>query len=276
MVDMTPQQQSAYDLLRQMFESYGLPSNSEILDVIKESAINGDSDTITQARLQETATWKQRFAGNEKRRSAGLNVLSVAEYLAQENQYATIMRNAGVPAGFYDDPSDFADFIGKSISPAEIQDRVNLAADIVNREDPAIISELQRRGLTQGQVIAHALDPERAAPLIKRDLNATLIGAAAIRSGFNAGDTADRLAERGINEREAAQGFTQAGSFVTTIGKLGRIYGSDYGAEQAIGDVFDGNAEDQAQRKRLAQQERSAFGGSSTYGVNQSSAAGQF
>lgn len=277
MADMTADQQSAYDMLRQMFESYGLPSSPDILDVLKESAISGDSEAIIQSRLQETTSWKQRFAGNEKRRAAGLNVLSVAEYLAQENQYATILRNAGVPSGFYDDPSDFAEFIGNSISPAEIQDRVNLASDIVNREDPAVVSELQRRGLTQGQVIAHALDPERAAPLIKRDLNATLIGAAATRAGVDTGiDFANRLAERGINEREAAQGFAQVAEFTQGVGKLGRIYGSDYGVQQATGEVFDGDAEAARQRRRLAQQERSAFGGSSNYGVSKSNTAGQF
>lgn len=274
---LTEDQQSAYDMLRDLFTSYGLPTNSDILDAIRESAVNGDSEAVTQQRLQATDSWKQRFAGNEVRRAAGLNTLSVAEYLAQENQYATVMRNAGVPVGFFDDPADFADFIGKSISPSEIQERVNLATDIVNREDPAVMAELQRRGLTAGQVIAHALDPERAAPLIKRDLNSTLIGAAAARAGVNTSTQfADSLASRGIQEREAAQGFGQVAELSKGVGKLSNIYGSDYGLDEAQSEVFDSDVNAAAQRKRLTSQERANFGGSSSYGVNRSSAAGQF
>lgn len=274
---MTSDQQSAYDALRDLFASYGLPINSDILDVIKSAAVNGDSADLVQIQLQGTDSWKQRFAGNEQRRAAGLNVLSVAEYLAQENQYATVMRNAGVPVGFYDDPSDYAKFIGMSVSPAEIQDRVNSAIDVVNREDPSVINELAKRGLTVGQVIAHALDPERAAPLIKRDLNSVLIGAAAARAGVNTGVAyADRLAARGIQEQQAAQGFGQVSDLTKTAGKLGNIYGVDYTEGDALSEVFDSNADAASERKRVSSQERSNFAGSSTYGVNKTSTAGQY
>lgn len=277
MADMTDGQQSAYDLLRDMFASYGLPTNSDILDVIREAAINGDSDAVTQVRLQGTDSWKTRFAGNEARRAAGLNVLSVGEYLQQESQYASIMRNAGLPVGFFDDPSDFANFIGKSVSPAEIQERVNLASDVINREDPAVVSELQRRGLSTGMVIAHALDAERAAPLIKRDLNSTLIGAAAARAGAGTSVAyADSLAARGIQEREAAQGFGQVANIAGNASKLGRIYGVDYSQDDAQAEVFDTNEAAADKRKRITSQERSNFSGNANYGVSKSSSAGQY
>lgn len=277
MADLTTEQQSAYDLLKGLFEQYGLPTNSDILDALKESALAGESPELSQIRLQATESWKLRFAGNEARRAAGLNVLSVGDYLAQENAYATIMRNAGLPVGFFDDPSDFANFIGKSISPAEIQERVNLAADIVSREDPAVKAELARRGLTEGLVIAHALDPERAAPLIKRDLNSALIGAAAVRAGVTTGVAfADTLAARGISEREAAQGFGQVADISQSATKLGQVYGVDYSQDDAEAEVFDSNDEASAKRKRLSGQERSNFAGSTNYGVNKKSSAGQF
>lgn len=274
---MTDEQRSAYDILRDLFTQYGLPANGDILDVIKNAAINGDSADLVQIQLQGTDSWKQRFAGNEKRRAAGLNTLSVAEYLAQENQYATIMRNAGVPVGFFDDPTDFADFIGKSISPAEIQSRVDLASDIVNREDPNVMNELARRGLTPGMVIAHALDAERAAPLIRRDLNSVLIGAAGARAGVTTGVAyADQLAGRGINEQQAQQGFGQVADISRNASKLGDIYGVDYSQDDALAEVFDNSADAGDKRKRITNQERSAFGGSTQYGVNKTSSAGQF
>lgn len=274
---MTAEQQSAYDLLKNMFTAYGLPADGDILDVLKKAAIAGDSADLVQVQLQGTESWKKRFAGNEVRRKAGLNVLSVSEYLAQENQYATVMRNAGVPVGFYDDNSDFANFIGASISPAEIQERVNLAMDIVNREDPNVMNELAKRGMSVGQVVAHALDPERAAPLIKRDLNSTLIGAAAARAGISTGVSyADSLAARGIQEREAQQGFGQVATISQSSSKLGNIYGVDYSQDDALAEVFDNSTDATKKRERLTSQERANFGGSSNYGVNKTSTAGQF
>lgn len=274
---LTKQQQSAYDLLVDLFKSYGLPTNSDVLDVIKESAINGDSPEVTQVALQQTESWKQRFKGNELRRQNGLNVLSVAEYLAMENQYATIMRNAGVPTGFYDDPNDFADFIGKSISPAEVQERVTIAADLVNQEDDAVKAELAKRGISQGQLIAYALDPDRAAPLIRRDLNSIAIGSVAARAGINL-DTgiSDNLASRGVDAAGASTGFAQVSQIAGATQKLGDIYGVDYGTADAISEVFDNNESAAQRRRNLAARERSNFTGQAQYGVNRQSRAGQF
>lgn len=277
MADLTTDQQSAYDQLKALFQSYGLPTDSDILDVLKTSAINGDSPDMTTIRLQDTQSWKTRFAGNEQRKAAGLDVLSVPEYLAQEKQYGDILHAAGLPTGFYDDPADFADFIGKSVSASELQDRVSIASDIAQREDPAVLAQLAARGLNQGSLIAYALDPDRAAPLVKRDMNSVLIGAAAARAGINTNLTQDNsLAERGIGEAQAQQGFGQVADLAKTTGKLGGVYGVDYSTDDAIGDVFDTNVDAAAKRKRIANAEKSNFGGSANYGTTKTTSSGQF
>lgn len=268
--------ESVYDMLRDLFASYGLPTdNNDIINVIKDAAIDGLSPELTQLKLQETQTWKQRFAGNEKRRAAGLNVLTIPEYLQQEKQYADILHNAGLPSGFFDDPSDFADFIGNSVSVGELQDRVSIAADIVSREDPNVMQQLALRGITTGQLIAHALDPVRALPLIKREQSSILIGAAAARSGLSVDlSISDRLAERGIGEDQAQQGFSQINDFLSDTDKLGDIYGVDYTTDDAIGEVFEGSSGDK--RKRLARTERSAFSGQTSYGVARRDSSGAY
>lgn len=272
---MDDDQQSAYDLLRDLFSSYGLPNSVEILDVIKQSAIEGDTPDLVQLRLQETDAWKQRFAGNEKRKQQGLNVLSVGEYIQQEKQYADVLHAAGVPNGFYDDPDDFANFIGNSVSVAELQERVNIAGDIVSREDPSVLRLLEERGITKGGLLAYALDPDRAAPLVKRDANSILIGAAALRAGLSTTKAeADSVAELGVGEQQAIQGFGQVSEFYDQTDKLGDVYGIDFDMGDAIGEVFQAGSGEQ--RKRIARQERSAFTGQSNYGVNRKDSAGQF
>ena len=274
---MTGDQKSAFDMLRDMLTQFGLPANSDVMDVIKQSAINGDSTDVTQIALQNTQTWKTRFAGNEARRQAGLPVLSVAEYLSMEKQYADILHSAGLPTGFYDDPTDFSNFIGKSVSPAEVQDRVNIASDIANREDPAIRQALAERGLNQGQLVAYVLDPNRAAPIIKRDLTAAKIGAAAIRGGLSVGiQFANQLADQGVTEQQAVAGMSQATDLANSTGKLGQVYGVNYTAQDALGEVFGGNGQAAQKRQQLSNQDKAQFGGSSQYGVNKSNTTGSY
>lgn len=273
--NLNTSQQSAYDRLRALFQAYGLPTANDILDVLKQSAIDGDGDDIVQLKLQDTGSWKQRFKGNELRKAAGQNVLSVAEYLSQENQYTAVLRNAGLPVGFYDDHDDFSNLIGGGVSVAELQDRVNIAGDIVNREDPSILDQLAQRGISKSLLLAHTLDPERAAPLVKREQNSILIGAAAQRSGLNASvGQADRLAERGIGEAQAQQGFGQINDFLDTTRKQGEIYGEDYGLDDALGEVFEGQSD--RKRKRLSGTERANFGGSDGFGVQRRDTSGAY
>jgi hypothetical protein len=43
------------------------------------------------------------------------------------------MQEAGLPAGFYDSPSDFGNWIANNVSPDEIQNRVSKAVSLPRR-----------------------------------------------------------------------------------------------------------------------------------------------
>src|SRR5680860_1170034 len=114
--------------------SYGLESLApKILEFVR-AGYSGDTVAIL---LVETSEYKQRFKANEVRRKAGLPVLSPAEYLGVESSYREIMSSAGLPVGFYDEPDDFANWIGSDVSPTEIKGRVDIAAEAINSVDPA-------------------------------------------------------------------------------------------------------------------------------------------
>ena len=270
------EKQSIYNVILFQLREYGLPASSEIVDIIKNGLVNGDTPETIDVYVQQSQTWKTRFAGNEKLKAAGLPVLSPGEYLATERAYGQAMKNYGVPTGFYDDPSDFAQFIGNSVSPAEIQQRLAAASDVAAREDDATKTMLARLGLTQGSLIAQALDPARARPLIERQMNAVKIGSSAIKAGVDVTNAyVERLASFGITEDAATQGFGQVGQ-MRGLNNLGKIYGVDYDQNDALSEVFDNNADALERRRKITSSERAAFGGSSAYGVQQQSTTGQF
>lgn len=256
----TSQQQSAFDVMTDILNQYNLGT---LGDVLRGLILDGVTDQATlQLRLQDTSEWKTRFAGNEQLRQRGLPVLSVGEYLSVERSYAQVLKNYGLPQGFYDEPSDFAGWIGNAVSANELNQRASAYADLARREDPATKQQLAAMGFGEGDLVAFMMDPTRAQPLIQQKYQTALIGSAARRSGL-AADSADALAQLGITEQQATQGYGIISEGLATGQRLGDIYGEDYNQGDFEAEVFKGDGQAASKRKRLASQERANFNGGS-------------
>jgi hypothetical protein len=223
------------------------------------------ADTIS-ILLQETPAYKKRFWGNQKRQEAGLPVLSPKEYLAVESSYRQVMDQAGLPPAFYDSYKDFSQWIANDVSPTEIQSRVKAAQGLVEAVDPEVRRQFEKY-YSAGEIVAYALDRKRTTEILERQAAAARIGAAGTEGGFNIGkQTAEQIAELGVEEGAARTGVAQAAQYSEGFGRLGAVYGEEYGEDDAIEDVFLNDVDAQRSRKRLASQERAQFGG--TRGAN--------
>lgn len=264
----TDAQQGAFDIMRGLLEQYGLGS---LTGVLSDMILAGTTDqNQISLQLQQTNEWKTRFAGNEMLRQKGLPVLDVAQYLSVESSYAQVLKNYGLPAGFYDDPQDFANFIGNSVSANELQQRAQMYADVARREDSALRDQLTAMGLGEGDLLAYMMDPTRAMPLLQQKYQTALIGGAARRAGITP-DTAfaQHLADLGISEQQASQGYGQIAAELPGAQRLGQIYNDGIAQSDLESETFEGNGAVTTKKKRLASQERAAFSGSA--GVGQGS-----
>lgn len=270
-----PFDRSAFRLMRDFLRGFGLGG---LAPFVRELMQNGVTDSASiMLELQSTDQWKKRFAGNELLKANGFGVLSPEEYLAVEKSYAQVMRNYGLPSGFYDDPADFANFIGNNVSASELQDRVSVYADLANREDPALTAQLRSMGITKGKLLAYMIDPDRATPLIQRDAQTALLGAAARRNGLVADNKyLTQLAARGVSEDTAQQGYGLIAENLDAATTLGSIYGTEYGQADMEAEIFDSSGAAANRRKRLASQERAAFSGSAGVGSLTRSSAGSY
>lgn len=261
--------QSAYDIIAQQLANWGLSELNGEINQLMAKGITSDPNQL-QLALENTQAWKTRFSGNEMLKKAGLAQLSVADYLATEKSYANLMKQYGLPTGFYDTTADFGQWIGNSVSPNELQQRVAAYADIAHREDPAIIQQLKSMGMSQADLLAYMMDPTRAEPLIQQKYQTTLIGAAALRAGVTSSNP-QHLAQLGISEQQAIQGFGQIAQQAPTFERLGDIYHQNVAESDLEAAQFDSNGDAQRKLTQLASAERASFNGNS--GVTQGSLA---
>lgn len=254
----------AFLAIKTVFANYGLESLAgKIFDFVK----NGYSSDTISILLQDSDEYKKRFAANETRKKAGLNVLNPAEYIAAENSYRQILRQSGLPKGFYDGNDDFVGFLTGDVSPTELQDRVNLATQASTLANASMKQALQQMGIGQGEIAAYFLDSKKAMPFIQKAAAKAAIGAEALQRGFAFDQAyADELATSGISRDQAAQAYSRIGDQFTTMQSLGNIYGGGWSQRQAEEDVFRGGNEASAQKNRLIANERGNFSGSAGTG----------
>ena len=266
--------QSAYDILLAEFNQYGLGS---LVEPLKALIVSGPSSAELTLALRATDAYKKRFSANADRISKGLSALNEREYIGMEDQYQNIMRNYGLPASYYAKDSmgtqaGFNQLLANDVSAAELEDRVMTAQSRVMNANPEIKQALRQfyPDITEGDMLAYALDPTKALTDIKRKVTAAEIGGAAIGAGLRTSQTAaEGLAAYGVTKGQAQQGYGAIAEFLPTGQKLSEIYQeSPYTQTQAEQEIF--NLADSAsaakKRKRLSQLETASFGGSSGAG----------
>jgi len=280
--DLQGPQRDAYAALSDLFNSYGLGTLApKIFDFIKQGY---GSDTISLL-LQDTAEYKQRFAGNDARRKAGLPVLSPAQYLATEQSYRQVLQGAGLPKGFYDTPADFTNWIAGDVSATELKTRADEASAISNGNPQLRDAMKQLYGVADGDITAYFLDQSRAEPMLRKQEQAAEIAAAGLQRGFAPSQYAEQFAAQGVTASQAQQGYGLIAQEYRPMQDLAALYGTTWTQGEAELSTFSpgtlGNANTQTpggenaaqKQRRLASQERAAF--ASTGGVKTPGALGQ-
>ena len=262
---------SAYALLLSEFSRYGLEALvTPLQDLIKQ----GLSGPEFQIALRNTDAYQKRFAGNTDRIKKGLTALSPAEYLALEDGYQNIMRNYGLPASYYAKDSlgtqeGFNKLIANDVSALELEDRIVTAQKRVLDAAPEVTTALKQfyPDITNGDILAYTLNPEKGLTEIKRKITAAEIGGAAIGAGLSTSLTdAEYLRRYGVTAESAKQGYSAIGGGLERGRQLASIYQQpDYTQAVAEEEVFNlpGQTEAQQKRKKVIGLEKATFGGQS-------------
>jgi hypothetical protein len=261
--------QSAYDILYNEFNRYGLGSLVEDVKYLIQSNVSPSQFAL---ELQNTESYKKRFSANQDRIKAGLRALSPAEYVSIEDQYQNIMRNYGLPASYYTKDatgkqSGFDKFIAGDVSATELEDRISTAQKRVINANPQVSQALKQfyPDINNSDILAYVLDPAQGLDNIKRKVTAAEIGGAALAQGLTTGATrAEELAGYGVTKDQAQQGFQAVAGVLPRGSQLADIYGATpYTQQTAEAEVFGlaGSEEAARQRKKLVGLEKASFSG---------------
>jgi hypothetical protein len=272
--------QDAFFILKEVFAQYGL---EDLFPVIEGYMKANVGPAEARLKLKNEQAYKDRFKGNELRRSKGLNVLSEAEYLDLENSYSQTLKAYGLQNYYGSAVTSqdrknrnlkLADIIGNDISAVEFKDRVSIAVDRVTNADTYTKTAFKQfYNINDSDLVGYFLDPEKALPSLKEKAVAAEIGGAALGQNLAATSaTAEELARFGVTREQAIQGYANIADILPTAQKLSSIYaqeGITYGQTQAEQEAFKGLASEQRKRKQLMARETATFGGSS--GISKSS-----
>jgi len=284
--DIDKNTRNAFAILKQVFSQYGLDDLSSVIETLMKEGYEPEEATLalkTDSRYNKA--YITRFRGNELRRSAGLNVLTEAEYLTLEDNYTKTLKSYGLQNYFGLDKttkqSAIADIIGADISAVEFADRVSTAVDRVKMADSATKNAFQQfYGIGEADLVQYYLDPKKALVNLKEKATAAEIGGAAIGQGLPATMiSAEDLAKFGINREQAQVGYATIAEELPTASKLGQIYsqeGITYGQSEAEQATFKGLASAKRKKQKLVSSEEASFQGSSGTGLGQGALSTQY
>jgi hypothetical protein len=270
------EKRDAFALIQTTMQGYGftLEEWNQLSKYIEGALINpkiGPNQMVLE--LRALPVYKARFAGNETRVKNGLNALSEANYIQQENDYAQYLRAGGVSN--LGSRATYAKLIGGAVSPTEVGKRVNMAVDRVTTADPEILKQIRRYNpnISNQDLVSYFLDPENTLPELEKKVAMGEIGAVAYQQGLDASfGRIEDLQKFGVSREQAVVGYGNIGQVLPVAGKLGDIYaesGVKYDQTAGESEFLKSDAKAIEKRRQLKSMERAAFGGDS--GVGQTS-----
>ena len=260
--------QSAYDILFNEFDKYGLGS---LVSEVQQYIVDGLSPAEFTIKLRASKPYQERFAANAKRIANGFRAIDEATYLDLEDSYQSIMQNYGLPPTYYQKGNlgvqkGFEDLIGGNVDPVTLEERI-IEGQKVTKGSKSIIDTAKEffPTLTDGDFLGYVLDPKNGLEEIKRKVAAVEIGAGAVEADLKIGlERALELGTAGITKAQAKQGFAAIGTGLQRGSQLAAIYGEDpYTQATAETEVFGlaGKTKATREREKITGLEKATFGG---------------
>ena len=228
-----------------------------------------------QAYFDRFPAVKEIRAINGQRAAMGLPPRaepSPAAYVELEAGYRKAV--AGLP-GTWATTSDVSEWIIKEVSPTEVAERVTTATNYIYYDANQYVKDELRGiyGLSDQEMVAYVLDPDRAQEEIEQQYNKRMsqatVGGAAESLGVSLADAQrNEIAGSDLYGKSfgnSASGFKAVAEIDDAYERLGKLSRVQTNTGELVSDQFgiSGAADAAKKKNKLASQERARFGGQS-------------
>lgn len=248
----------AYELIKDTLRDWDL---SELWTEVQSLMTEGVSGEVTMLRLRDTSAYKKRFAGNEARAKAGLELMSEAEYLAVESGLRTVVRRY-LGKGEYDTKDQIDKWIAADMAPQELSDRFSLYAQNFESQPQEVKDAWRAQGFNITDAIKVAGDPSITETKLRRRFTAAGIAGEAFQQYGSARFDEKRfeeLADAGVDRDEAREGFSRVAGREDRDSLLGSISGTEITREDQEREELLGDAKAAKKRAKVYSQEKGRF-----------------
>lgn len=240
--NLTADQQSAKALIDEQLGQYGLASLGSFA---WNEFLNGTPISQIMLDIRGTPEYKARFPAMQALAQAG-HAINEQTYIDYERNATSLMVAAGLPSGFYDQPDDFTALLTGNVALPELKTRLDAYQTLAFQSPPEVRQAMQDfYGVSaDGMLTAFMIDPERALPIIQKDVAAAQAGGYAQSTGYGAltREQAEGLAALGLNPDQYQTGFGNLAKQQQAIQGLPGQGLSPISTDTALAAQFGGNA----------------------------------
>lgn len=275
------QRKSAFDIIREKFTAMGI---KEVGDDIAAIFAGKGVDRFGKAfdeipttsegfylQLINTKSYYDRFGSvNEARLKQGYKALDEKTIVGMEDEYQKVLTSYNMPAGFYDQTTDFQSFLKNNLTNVDVANVIQAYRDFVTTgTDSNVRKQLKDLyGIGDEALTAYMIDPTKGQGILEQIAGKNMNTAAALIEGLTAeqANMAQGYGAGSLGYGTARQKYSQVQRELETTGNLAAIYGENFGAKEAIAAEFGGDVQAQAQAARIRATGQAAFGGTSGIG----------
>jgi hypothetical protein len=254
---------TALEDFRANLQLAGLGSLADVIDGYIKQDLSASQIKIN---LVGTDEYKARFPGMAALSKAG-RAINEATYISMEKGMTSILKAYGLDDKIFGTTEKLGTVIANQVSVAEYEQRVAIASDKVKKNTDVLASLNEYYGVDITGAISYLLDPKLGMDIVKKQIRAAEIGAAAEMYKF---DLDKAAAESYIN----VSGTSDLNSLKESFGKarlLANIQSglasieSDkgYNELQAVASTLGGDQQQMLESQRRALREQARFAGQS-------------
>jgi len=237
-----------------------------LADTIDGYIKNDMTASQIKINLVGTEAYKERFPGMADLAKAG-RAVNEATYISMEKGMTSILKAYGLDDKIFGTTQKLGSVIANQVSVAEYEQRVAMAADKVKKNTDVLAALNEYYGVTTEGAISYLLDPKLGMDIVKKQIRASEIGAAAEMYKF---DLDKAAAESYINVSGTAdlnslkESFGKARILAETQSRLASIEGDKtYNELQAVATTLGNDQQRMLESQRRALREQARFAGQS-------------